>query len=84
MSTLEEDDKIYIDCFPTDELGNVVDENENIKNNNNKSLSILDELIALISGGEIYANIGAQTILAIILFTILYAVGNFIFKQKIY
>tara|TARA_B100000886_G_C20180090_1_gene389754 strand:- start:271 stop:573 length:303 start_codon:yes stop_codon:yes gene_type:complete len=78
---LNEDEDIYIDCNPvTTEGEEITDDNNEIKPElvNNQ---ILDDLTNNIVGGELFNNIGIQTIIGVVVFAVLYGLGNYVFKD---
>ena len=77
-----EDEDIYIDCRPVDEKGEVILSDKSNKNEAYSSKNeIINNLNSEISTGNLYDNIGIQSILAITFMIILYNVGKFVFKD---
>ena len=73
----ENDDKIYIDCQPVDDLGEVETEEETTSSSNN---NIIDSMATDFSLGNVSDNSGFQIILGIALFGIIYTVGDYVFR----
>lgn len=76
-----EDEDIYIECRPVDITGEVIMESSSNILPSTINNKILDELTSSVSLDSIHTNIGFQTLLGIILISILYGIGNFIFKN---
>ena len=71
-----EDEDIYIECSPVDITGEVItSENDKISDSNDILDSLSDKF-----GINILDNIGLQTLIAIIILGILYAIGTYVFK----
>jgi len=83
MSKTDTDDDIYIDCRPLTIKGEeiITNDNNNFSANTNTNTQILDEINGLVLGGQMYDNIGFQTILGITLLEILYGIGSYVFKE---
>jgi hypothetical protein len=73
----ENDDGIYIDCQPVNDLGEVeTDEKTTSSSNNN----IIDSMATDFSLGNVSDNPGFQIVLGIALFGIIYTVGDYVFR----
>tara|TARA_B100001093_G_scaffold513195_1_gene584603 strand:+ start:7038 stop:7337 length:300 start_codon:yes stop_codon:yes gene_type:complete len=76
-----EDEDIYIECRPVDITGEVImdsSDNMSVEMVNN---SIIDSLTTSLSTDSISNNISFQTLIGIIFLSILYGIGNFVFKN---
>lgn len=73
-------DDIYIDCRPTNTFGEEINPGENIKTMDTTN-SILDELSDSLDGKNILENVGFQIMIGILLFSIIYYIGNYVFVK---
>ena len=73
-------DDIYIDCRPTNTFGEKINPGENIKTMDTTN-SILDELSDSLDGKNILENVGFQIMIGILLFSIIYYIGNYVFVK---
>ena len=71
-------DDIYIDCRPTNTFGEKINPGENIKTMDTTN-SILDELSDTLDKKNIFENVGFQIMIGILLFSIIYYIGNYVF-----
>ena len=72
-----DEDNIYIDCDPVNTKGEVIDTDEDLSTVN----PVLNDMSFKFSSGQLTDNVGFQTFLAITLFTIIYGIGDYVFKQ---
>tara|TARA_X000000368_G_scaffold409470_1_gene391461 strand:+ start:544 stop:852 length:309 start_codon:yes stop_codon:yes gene_type:complete len=78
-----EDEDIYIDCRPVSTYGGeliINDEDDSIENTGVSS-DMIDDIAINVTTGAITDNVGFQTLLGIGLLGILYAIGNYVFKE---
>lgn len=73
---MEEDDDIYIDCKPTNELNRV----EQSSSSQGVSNMVLGDMENEINSGMIIDNVGFQTFLGITLMAVIYGIGDYVFK----
>jgi len=73
-------DDIYIDCRPTNTFGEEINPGENIKTMDTTN-TIFDELSDSLDKKNILENIGFQIMIGILLFSIIYYIGNYIFVK---
>jgi hypothetical protein len=73
----ENDDGIYIDCQPVNDLGEVETDEETRSSSNN---NIIDSMATDFSLGNVSDNSGFQIILGIVIFGIIYTVGDYVFR----
>ena len=73
-------DEIYIDCKPTNTLGEVIEEGENIiEAKKNTTNEVFDELSEMVTGGNQVLEIGFQVIIGLILLGVCYYIGKKVF-----
>lgn len=73
----ENDDGIYIDCQPVNDLGDVEKDEETISSSNN---NIIDSMANGFSLGNVGDSSGFQIVLGIAIFGIVYTVGDYVFR----
>ena len=73
-------DDIYIDCRRTNTFGEEINPGENIKTMDTTN-SILHELSDSLDGKNILENVGFQIMIGILLFSIIYYIGNYVFVK---
>ena len=75
------DDEIYIDCRPVDIINNDIDiHNDNFKEKHGNSDSIFNSMTS-ISSNTLSNNVGFQTVIGIVIISIIYGIGGYIFKE---
>ncbi len=72
------DNDIYIKCNPTDNNGEIIDNNGNTGTAQD-SINILNDILQIFDSQSLYNNIGVQTVMAIIFLLIIYNIGNYMF-----
>ena len=73
----ENDDGIYIDCQPVNDLGDVDKDEETTSSSNN---NIIDSMANGFSLGNVSDSSGFQIVLGIAIFGIVYTVDDYVFR----
>lgn len=74
----ENDDGIYIDCQPVDDLGKV--ETDDTSSSSNNNLLDINYNATDFSLGSVSDSSGFQIVLGIAIFGIVYTVGDYVFR----
>jgi len=75
----ENDDGIYIDCQPVNDIGDVEKDEETTSSSNNNLLDI-NYNATNFSLGSVSDSSGFQIVLGIAIFGIVYTVGDYVFR----
>lgn len=75
-----EDEDIYIDCRPVDTTGEVI-----VKDDDDKDMNVgnimLDDITDNMLNGNIFNDVGFQTLLGVTILGMLYGIGSYVFRD---
>ena len=75
-------DDVFIECNPVDTFGDedIEDFDDNIQNRD-MGRTVLDDLQFRLNAGDIFENIGFQSLLGIGVFSLIYFIADYVFKR---